>query len=152
MRDYTSANTKRAKQAQPQRWLEGTPFFEYAGGAGPGLIARDATLRGGALSGLPVDCSAAEQPVDVLCTCGTALSEDRLSLRNGPSGLVGRVLDSGHTAGEPIVAEWPGSGVRQVFMGADNALRVANLAGRGDAATVGGVAAAEGRGVARVAG
>jgi hypothetical protein len=152
MRDYTSANTERAEQARPQQRLERTPFFECAGGAGPGLIARDATLRGGALSRLLVDCSAAEQPVDVLCTCGTALSEDRLSLRRGPSGLVGRVLDSGHTAGEPIVAERPGSGVRQVFMGADNAPRVANLAGRGDAATVGDVAAGEGRGAARIAG
>ena len=49
MRDFTSANTKRAKQAQPQKCLDGTPFFEDAGGAGPGLIVRDATLRGGAL-------------------------------------------------------------------------------------------------------
>ena len=152
MRDYTSANTKRAKQAQPQKWLERTPFFECAGRAGPGLIARDATIRGGALSGLLFDCDAAEPAVDVLCTCGTALSEDRLSLRHGPSGLVGRVLASGHTAGEPIVAERPGSGVLEVFMGADNAPRVANLAGRGDAATVGDAAAGEGRGVARVAG
>jgi hypothetical protein len=152
MREYTSANTKRAKRAQPQQWLEGTQFFECAGGAGPGLIARDATLRGGALGGLLVDCSAVEQPVDVLCTRGTALSEDRLSPRNGPSGLVGRVLDSGHTAGEPIVPEWPGSGVRQASKGADNAPRVANLAGRGDAATVGDLAAGEGRGVAGVAG
>jgi len=165
MRDYISANTKRAKQARPQQWLEGTPFFECAGGAGPGLIARDTRLRGGALSGLLVDCNAAEQPVDVLCTCGTALSEDRLSLRHGPSGLVGRVLESGHTAGEPSVPErnsppppdgarvlQTGTNLRQVFMGADNAPRVANLAGRGDAAMVGDVAAGEGRGVVRVAG
>jgi hypothetical protein len=152
MRDYTSANTKRAKQAQPQECLEGTPFFECAGGAGPGVIARDATLGGGALSGLLADCGAAEQPMDVMCTRGTALSQDRLSLRHGPSGLVGRVLESEHTAGEPIDAECPGSGVRQVFMGADNAPRVASLAGRGAAATVGDVAAGEGRGVARVAG
>jgi hypothetical protein len=193
MRDYTSANTKRAKQAQPQQCLGGTPFFECARAAGPGLIARQATLRGGALSGLLLCCDAAEQPVDVLCTCGTALSEDLLSLRHGPSGLVGRVLESGHTAGEPIVPErnshpapagapalarllrrricgaavagvnrpsgtpvgfsqgQSGTNLRQVFVAADNAPRVANPAGRGDAATVGDVAA-EGRGVARVAG
>jgi hypothetical protein len=152
MRDSTSANTKRAKQAQPQQWLEGTPFFECAGGAGLGLIARDDTLRGGALSAQLVDCSAAEQPVDVLCTCGTALSEDRLSLRYGPSGLVGRVLDSGHTAVEPIVPGWLGSGVREAFTGVDNAPRVANLAGRDDAARVGDVAAGVGRGVTRATG
>jgi hypothetical protein len=141
MRDDTSANTNRAKQAQPPQWLEGTPFFECAGGAGPGLIVRDATLRGGALSGLLVDCDAAEQ-LDVLCTCGTALSEDRLSLRHGPSGLVGRVLDSGYTAGEPIVPErnshappagapvlQTGTNLRRVFMGANNAPRVASVAG-----------------------
>jgi hypothetical protein len=162
MRDHTSANTKRAKQAQLQACLEWTPFFECAGGAGPGLIARDATLRGGALSGLLVDGNAAEQPVDVLCTCGTALSEERLSLRHGPSGLVGRVLESGHTAGEPIVSDrnsapapagsQTGTNLCQVFMGADNAPRVANLAGRGHAAAVGDVAAGESRGVPRGAG
>jgi hypothetical protein len=116
MRDDTSANTRRAKQAQPLRCLERTPFFECAGGAGPGLIARHATLRGSALSGLLVDCDAAGQPVDVLCTRGTALSEDSLSLplRRGPSGLVGRVLESGHTAGEPIVAAGEGRGVARV--------------------------------------
>jgi hypothetical protein len=201
MRDYTSADTKRAKQAQQPGCLEWTPLFESAGCAGLGLIARDATLRGGALSGLLVDCNAAEQPVDVPCTRGTALSEERLSLRYGPSGLVGRVLESGHTVGEPIVAErtsapapagasvlagllraricglraricgaavadvnWPsrtsvgvsqgqtGTNLCQVFAGADNAPRVANLAGRGHAAAVGEVAAGEGRGVARAAG
>jgi hypothetical protein len=152
MRDDTSANTKRAKQAQPQECLERTLFFECAAGAGPGLIVRDATLRGGALSGPLVDCEVAEPPVDVLCTCGIALSQDRLSLRHARSGLVGRVLESGHTAGEPVVAEWRGSGVRQVFMGADNARRVANPAGRGAAATVGDVAVGEARGVARAAG
>jgi hypothetical protein len=114
MRDFTSADTTRAKQAQPRKCLEGTPFFECAGGAGPGLIARDARLRGGALSGLLVDCDAAEQPVDVLCTCGTALSEDRLSLRHGPFGLVGRVLESGHTAGEPIAVAGKGRDVARV--------------------------------------
>ena len=43
--------------------------------------------------------------MDVLCACGTALGKGRLSPSHGPSGLVGRVLESGHTAGEPIVAE-----------------------------------------------
>jgi hypothetical protein len=165
MRDDTSPNTRRAKQAQPQKCLEGTPFFECAGGVGPGLIVRDATLRGGALSRLLVDCDAAEPVVDVLCTRGITLSQDRLSLRHGSSGLVGRVPESGHTAGEPIVPErnshpppagapalQTGTDLRQVFMGADKAPRVANLAGRGDAATVGDVAAGESRGVARVAG
>jgi hypothetical protein len=152
MRDYTSANTKRAKQAQPRECLDGTPSFECAGGAGPGLIARGATLGGGALSGLLVDCDAVEQPVDVLCTCGTAPSEDRPSLRHGPFGLVGRVLGSEHTVGKPVDAECPGSGLRQVFTGAANAPRVANLAGRDDVARVGDVAAAVGRGVARAAG
>ncbi len=137
MRDYTSANTKRAKQAQPQKCLEGTPFFESAAGAGPDLIVRGATLTGGALGGLLVGCDAAEQPVDVLCTCGTAPSKDRLSLRHGPSGLVGRVLELRHTAGEPIVAGCPASGVRQVFTGADNAPGVANPAGRGVARAAG---------------
>jgi hypothetical protein len=141
MRDYTSANAKRAKQAQPQKCLEGTLSFKRTGGAGPGLIVCDATLRGGALSGLLVDCDAAAPPVDVVCTCGITLSEDRLSLRHGPSGLVGRVFESGHTAGEPDL--------RQAFVGADDAPGVANRAGRGDAATVGDVAAGEGRGVAR---
>jgi anti-sigma regulatory factor (Ser/Thr protein kinase) len=42
--------------------------------------------------------------VEGLCACGTVLSKDRLSLRHGPSGSVGRVLESGHTAGEPILA------------------------------------------------
>lgn len=40
-----------------------------------------------------------------LCACGTAPSRDRLSLSRRQSGLVGRVLESGHAAGEPIVAE-----------------------------------------------
>jgi len=164
MRDYTSANTKRAKQASPQKCLGWTPFFECVRCAEPSLIALDATLRGGALSELLVDCNAAGQPVDVLCTCGTALSEDRLSLRHGPSGLVGRVLESGHTAGEPIVPErnahpapasapvlQTGTNPCQVFMGADNAPRVRDLAGRGDAATLGDAVAGAGRGVATVA-
>jgi hypothetical protein len=128
MRDYTSANAKRAKQAWPQERLEGTLFLECAGGAGPGLI----------------DCEAAKPPVDVLCTCGIALSQDRLLPRHGPCALVGRVLESRHTAGEPDL--------RRVFMGADNAPRVANLAGRGDASTAGDVAAGQDRGIARVAG
>jgi hypothetical protein len=126
MRDEISADTKRAKQAQPPQCLEGTPFLESSGGTGPGLIA---ALGGGALSGLLVDCDAAEQPVDVLCTRGTALSEDPLSPRHGPSGLVGRVLESEHTAGEPVVPEWPGSAVPQVLMGADSAPRVARVGG-----------------------
>jgi hypothetical protein len=145
MRNYTSASITGAKQAQPLGSLE--QFLGCAGGEGPGLIASDATLGGGALSGLSADCGAADQPVDVLCVCGTALSKDRLSLSPGPSGLVGRVLESGHTAGEPTETH-----VRQVFMGADNAPRVANLACCGDAATEGDAAAGKGRGVARVAG
>ncbi len=96
----------------------------------------------------------------MLCACGTALSEGRLSVPHGPSGLVGRVLESEHTAGEPIVAgrhshpaTAAASGLAsQVFTGADNAPRVANLAGRDDAAEADDVAAGEGRGVARVAG
>lgn len=166
MRDSISANTKRAKESQTLQPLEGTPFLECAGGAGPGRIARDTTVGGGALTGLRADRSPAERPVDVLCVCGTVLSEDRLSLPHGPSGLVGRVLELGHAAGEPIVAgvnRPPGAAVGpsqgqtgtnlcHVFMGADNARRVANLAGRGDAATVGDVAAEECRGVARVVG
>ena len=167
MRASTSANTKRAKQAQPLlQSLEGTPFLECAGGEGPGLIARDATLRGDPLTGLLFDCNAAERPVDVLCVCGTALSRDRLSLSHRPSGLVGRVLESGHTVGEPIVCEQKeplgasrglspgqaGTTVDDVLMGADNALPVVNLAGGGDAATAGHVAAGPGRDVARIAG
>jgi len=166
MRASTSTNTKRAKQAQPLQSLEGTPFLECAGGEGPGLIVRDATLRGDALTGLLVDCNAAERPVDVLCVCGTALSRDRLSLSHRPSGLVGRVLESGHAAGEPIVCEQKeslgasvgfsqgqaGTTIDDVFMGADNALPVVNLAGGGDAATAGDVAAGPGRDVARIAG
>jgi hypothetical protein len=105
MRDYISPNTTRVEQARPQKCLEWTRFFEGTGGAGPGLIARHATLRGGALSGQLLCCDAAEEPVDVLCTRGTALSEDRLSPRHRRSGLVGRVLESGHTAGEPVVPE-----------------------------------------------
>jgi hypothetical protein len=101
MRDATSANTRRAKQARPLRCLEGTRFFGCAGGTGSDLIARGTTVGGGALTG------------------------------------------------EPIV---PHRKLGQVFVGADNAPRVANLAYRGRAATVGDVAAGEGRGVARVAG
>jgi hypothetical protein len=149
MRDYTSAHKTRAKQAQPQTCLEVMPFFECAGCAGPGLIARDATLRGGALSGLLLCWDAAEQPVDVLCTRGTARSEGRLSLRHGLSGLVGRVLESGHTAGGPIVflPSRAATTVRRVFTGA-GALRVVDLASDGGAATEGDVAAGAGRGVA----
>ena len=73
------------------------------------------------------------------CACGTALSKDRLSVLHGPSGLVGRVLELGHAAGEPIVAGRSGSGVRQVFMGVDDARRIAKLVG--GAVTVGDVAA-----------
>jgi hypothetical protein len=101
---------------------------------------------------LLVDCNAAEQPVDVLCTCGTALSEGRLSLRHRPSGLVGRVSESGHTAGEPSIPERNAHPPPQVLVGADNALRIVGVAGRGSAATAGDVAAGAGRGVARVAG
>ena len=165
MRATTSANTKRAKQAQPLQSPEETPFLESAGGEGPGLIARDATPRGEALTGLLVDCNAAGRPVDVPCVCGTALSTDRLSLSHGPSGLVGRVLESGHAAGEPILCELKeplgasvgfsqgeaGTTIDDVFMGADNALPVVNLAGGGDAATAGDVAAGPGRDVARIA-
>jgi hypothetical protein len=104
MRSSISANTKRAKQPQPLQPLEGTSFLECAGGEGPGLIARGTTVRRGAVTGLRADCSAPEQQADVLCVCGTVLSEDCLSLPHGPSGLVGRVLEPGHTAGEPIVA------------------------------------------------
>jgi hypothetical protein len=61
--------------------------------------------EGALCAGLPIICTAAWLPVDGLCACGTALSKDRLSLSRRPSGLVGRVPESGHTAGEPIVAE-----------------------------------------------
>ena len=94
--------------------------------------------------------------MDVLCACGTALDKGRLSPSYRPSGLVGRVLESGHTAGEPILAErdlhaaqgQAGTTAPEVFMGAANARRVANLAGRAVVATVGDVAARGGRGVA----
>ena len=149
MRDYAPVNTKRAEQAQPQQWFEGPPSFESAAGAGPGLTARDATLRGGALSGLPFDGNAAEQPVDVLCTCGTALSKARLSIRDGPSWLVGGVPESGYTVGEPIVfvQSRMATAVRRVLTGA-GALRVVDLVDDGDAATTGDVAAGAGRDVA----
>jgi hypothetical protein len=149
MRDSTSVNTKRAKQAQPQQWLEGTPSFESAAVAGPGLTARDATLRGGALSGLLLDGNAAEPPVDVLCTCGTALSKARPSIRDGPSWLVGRVPESGYTVGEPIVLvqSRTATAVRRVFTGA-GALRVVDLVDDDDVATTGDVAAGAGRDIA----
>ncbi|HEY1520232.1 MAG TPA: hypothetical protein VGF91_27660 [Solirubrobacteraceae bacterium] len=132
------------------------PFLECAGGDGRGLIASGAALRGSARAGVLDDCNAAEHPMDVLCACGTVLDEGRLSPSHRPSGLVGRVLESGHTAGEPIVAEQnlhaaqgeAGTAADGVFMGADNARRVASLAGRAVVAKVGDVAARGGRGVA----
>jgi anti-sigma regulatory factor (Ser/Thr protein kinase) len=91
---------------------------------------------------LLVVCTAAEPPVDGLCACGTALSKECLSLPDRPSGLVGRVLESGHTAGEPIVAgQDPGTTVDKVLMGADDAQRVAGRMGSGDLLAVGDVAA-----------
>src|SRR5438552_8585095 len=89
-------------------------------------------------AGLLFICTAAEQPMDGLCACGTALSKDRLSLPDRPSGLVGRGLEPGHTAGEPIVAEQdPRTTVKQVLMGADDARRAAERMGSGDPFTVG---------------
>ena len=149
MRDYASVDTKRAERAQPQQWLEGTPSFESVAGAGPGLTARDATLRGGALSGLPFAGNAAEQSVDVLCTCATALARRVCPYGTGLSWLVGRVLESGYTVGEPIVfvQSRTATAVRRVSTGA-GALRVVDLVDDGDAATTGDVAAGAGRDVA----
>ena len=132
------------------------PFLECAGGDGPDLIASGAALTGSARARVLDDCNAAQHLMDVLCACGTALDKGRLSPSHRPSGLVGRVLESGHTAGEPILAEQnlhaaqgqAGTIGHEVFMGADNARRVANLASRFVVAKVGDVAARGGRGVA----
>jgi hypothetical protein len=94
--------------------LEVAPFLGSARGEGSGLIARDDLVRGGPLTGLLVGCIAAEQWVDVLCACGTALSKDRLSLSRRPFGLVGRVFDPGHTAGKPTLAAGAGRGVARL--------------------------------------
>src|ERR1700716_2285192 len=108
MRDSTSTDTERAKQAQPLRLLEGVPSPEYVARQELGLITRDAAASTGALTGLLVVWNAAEEQLDVICACGTAPSKDRLPLPTGRSGFVGRVLESGCRVGEPItVAQGP---------------------------------------------
>jgi anti-sigma regulatory factor (Ser/Thr protein kinase) len=102
--------------------------------------------EGALWTGLLVICTAAEQPVDGPCACGTVLSKDSLSLSDRLSGLVGRVLESGHTAGEPIVAEQgpdqATAAVEQLLMGADNVQRAAERLDSGDPLTIIDVAAA----------
>jgi hypothetical protein len=95
----------RAKQAPAQQQAMGVPCLECAGGGEVCLIMRDAVIRTGALTGLLVVWSAAEKQMDVLCACGTAPRRNRLSLPKERSGFVGRVLQSGRTAGEPIAAD-----------------------------------------------
>jgi diguanylate cyclase (GGDEF)-like protein len=102
MRHSTSANNKRAKQAPVEQQPLGVPFPEGPGGGELCLITRDAVARTGALTGLLVVWSAAETQLEVLCACGTDPRMDRLSLPEEWSGFAGRVLESGHAAGEPI--------------------------------------------------
>ena len=69
------------------------------------LVTHGAAFGTGALTGLLVIRDAAEDRLDVICACGTAPSEDRLSLAARRSAFVGRVLESGRTAGEPIARD-----------------------------------------------
>ena len=105
MRQSTSSSTERTKQGAP--WLPpgGTPSLELVAGDELGLITRDVVIRTGALTGLLVAWNATEKHLDVICACGTAPSKEGLSLSRKRSGFVGRVLASGHTAGEPITVE-----------------------------------------------
>src|SRR5947209_17932253 len=105
MRHSTSANNRHAKQAPAEQQPTGVPFPEGPGGGELCLITRDAVARTGALTGLLVVCNAAEKQLDVLCACGTAPRRDRLSLPEERSGFAGRVLESGHAAGELIVPD-----------------------------------------------
>ena len=102
MRQSTSSSTERTTQGAP--WLPpgGTPSLGLLAGDELGLITRDVVIRTGALTGLLVAWNATEKHLDVICACGTAPSKEGLSLSRKRSGFVGRVLASGHTAGEPI--------------------------------------------------
>jgi diguanylate cyclase (GGDEF)-like protein len=84
------------------RSFGGRPPLNFASD-GLELITRDAAQATKALTGLLVRATA-EDTLDVICGWGTSPSEERLSLPAGRSGFVGRVLESGCAAGEPIVA------------------------------------------------
>ncbi len=105
MRQSPSANTERPDHGTPWPQPEGPPSLELAAGDELGLITRDVVIRTGALTGLLVVWNATEKNLDVICACGTAPSKEGLSLSRRRSGFVGRVLESGHTAGEPITVE-----------------------------------------------
>jgi hypothetical protein len=105
MRQSMSSSTERTTQGAPSLPPGGTPSLGLLAGDELGLITRDVVIRTGALAGLLVAWNATEKDVDVICACGTAPSKEGLPLSRKRSGFVGRVLASGHTAGEPITVE-----------------------------------------------
>jgi hypothetical protein len=92
MREPTSANTKRAKQARlPLPYLEGARSSEAAGSERPALVAPDGALGGGAVTGRFVIANTAEQPVDMWSAGATMVSRDRGSPSRWRPGFGGRV-------------------------------------------------------------
>ncbi len=105
MRQSTSLSTERTTQGAPWLTPGGTSSLELVADDELGLITRDVVIRTGALTGLLVAWNATEKHLDVICACGTAPSKEGMPLSRKRSGFVGRVLASGHTAGEPITVE-----------------------------------------------